>query len=307
MTRRDRFWTATALTTLAAAVISQAAASPAFAFKERWHKALVWSALPFVKESYRKQIAKIQDAMDEPLHVNYAGLDKWHFNDCDFAGASSNLASVYDDTVKALKSGKADKAAELFGRALHTAQDFYAHTNWIDLKPAGAESMTALIDSSAVNWKPIVPWTAIGNGPVAVSKTHPRPGNVTFVKVEPPDRARLRVLIDGVEHPVLISGEATWRMNCPEEAVIGHWDDRPGQCGGLAKDYPCREPARGFHAACTLALRQTYQEWCRLRTLAAADKDATKTLDTMLIAEKADAKICAEKAFLLPSFPGKCE
>jgi hypothetical protein len=245
--------------------------------------------------------------MDEPLHAMHAGVDKWHFNDCDFAGASTNLASVYDDTVKALESGNAEKAAKLFGRALHVAQDFYAHTNWIDLEPADTKGMPALIDSSAGNWPTIVPWQALANGIVPVSKTHPRPANLTFVKVEPPDRARLRVVIAGVEHPALISGEATGRMNCPQEATIGHWDDRPGQYGGLAKDYPCREPARSFHAACTLALRQTYQEWCRLRTLAAADPIATKTLNTMLIADDADAKICAEKAFLLPSFPGKCE
>jgi hypothetical protein len=281
------------------------ASGPALAFKERWHKAIIWSALSFVDVSYRSQIAAVQDEMDGSLC--YAGVDVWHFNDCDFSGASKNLAAVYEDTVAALKRGDANEAARLFGRALHTAQDFYAHTNWIDLKPPGRDRMTALVDTNDGPWQELVPWQRLPSQQriVPVSETHGRPKGVTIIATKPPNRATIGVSIGGVAHAALISGEATWRMNCPAEVAIGHWDSAE-QSRGLAKDYPCRDPARSFHAACTLALRQTYQEWCRLTTLASGDPAARQTLDGMVKDPGTAAKICADKRFLADDFSGGC-
>lgn len=41
--------------------------------------------------------------------------------------------SLIDELVGELKVGNGDKARKLLGRALHTLQDFYAHSNWVDL------------------------------------------------------------------------------------------------------------------------------------------------------------------------------
>jgi hypothetical protein len=280
----------------------------AFAFKVRWHKAILWSALSFVKADYRNEMAAVQDNMDGSPW--YGGRDIWHFNDCDFSGASSNINDVYGDVLAALRKKDAAKAAKLFGRILHTAQDFYAHTNWVDLKIPDQGQKKMIADANPGLWKEMKPWEPLWpQGVVPVSDKSDRPANVTLISTEPPNREHLRVRIGATEYPALISGAATLRMNCPKEATIGHWDGKE-QSGGLSKDYPCRDPAKSFQAACSMALRQTYQEWCRLKDLATADKDATakQTLEGMVedsvAARDKESKICSEKKYLEVDFGG---
>lgn len=283
----------------------------AAAFKERWHKAISWSALHFFKNEYLREIIAVQDEMDRVANLCLAGIDKWHFNDCDFEGASRNLAKVYEEILAALEKHDKPEAARLFGRALHAAQDFYAHSNWVELQGGKRAAEMPLVDESDGNWPTLSPWKPLANtGIIPVSETQPRPATVELPSPAAPDRSTLTVKLEGRDHPALISGEATLRLDCPEQVEIGHWDDRPGQSGGLAKDYPCRP---GFHAACTLALRQTYQEWCRLlgmaRAAATREPHALGALLEMVEESSAAmaAGICDRKLFRKPGFAGECK
>ena len=75
--------------TVAVMIVLMGPATFAHAFKEKWHRAIVSSALSFLKPPYLTLILKEQDAMDEKSDLEYAGVDRWHFNDCDFEGAST--------------------------------------------------------------------------------------------------------------------------------------------------------------------------------------------------------------------------
>ena len=59
----------------------------------------------------------------------------WHFYNERFADASERLVLLKDQVVTAVSGSSPDPelARELFGSALNTLQDFYSHTNWVEL------------------------------------------------------------------------------------------------------------------------------------------------------------------------------
>ena len=75
-----------------------------------------------------------------------------HFDNCKFLESSNNINSLYNQAVTALTTNPqptpADfsMAAEAFGQLLHTVQDFYSHTNWVELQWAG-QAPSSLIDA----------------------------------------------------------------------------------------------------------------------------------------------------------------
>jgi hypothetical protein len=58
-----------------------------------------------------------------------------HFDNCRFKESSSNINKLYRQIITELNSDAPDEDAiyEAFGHILHTSQDFYAHSNWIEL------------------------------------------------------------------------------------------------------------------------------------------------------------------------------
>lgn len=60
------------------------------------------------------------------------GHDEFHF-DNNLQGGLGYLENQRQLTRQALQNGEAGRAWAAFGRLTHTAQDFYAHTNYIDL------------------------------------------------------------------------------------------------------------------------------------------------------------------------------
>lgn len=56
-----------------------------------------------------------------------------HFDGESFAGGQAILVQAKKDVTKALRNGNGQAAREHLGAALHTLQDFYAHTNWVEL------------------------------------------------------------------------------------------------------------------------------------------------------------------------------
>ncbi|MBZ8135075.1 hypothetical protein [Afifella sp. IM 167] len=55
-----------------------------------------------------------------------------HFDNCDFPGGISHIADEWN-VIDQLADKHPDVALGAFGALLHTMQDFYAHSNWIEL------------------------------------------------------------------------------------------------------------------------------------------------------------------------------
>ena len=98
---------------------------------------------------------------------------KAHFDNCDFDAAIAYIGELYaeagryaDEAAKAKAAGNADamqKAALsaffAIGQTLHGVQDFYAHTNYVELQVGGVKAVTDI---------PLVlPWRAEGKARIA--------------------------------------------------------------------------------------------------------------------------------------------
>jgi hypothetical protein len=59
------------------------------------------------------------------------GHDEYHFDNNAFAQSRAYLDEQRALTLSSLRSGDAASALSAFGRLTHTAQDFYAHTNYV--------------------------------------------------------------------------------------------------------------------------------------------------------------------------------
>ncbi|KAF2687586.1 hypothetical protein K458DRAFT_485719 [Lentithecium fluviatile CBS 122367] len=57
-----------------------------------------------------------------------------HFDGENFAGGNAILVQAKINVTNALRNGDGEAARKYLGAALHTVQDFYAHTNWVELK-----------------------------------------------------------------------------------------------------------------------------------------------------------------------------
>lgn len=61
------------------------------------------------------------------------GHDHFHYDNNSFVAADAYLASQRRAVAEALAGGEAPAAWQAFGRLTHTAQDFYAHSNYVEL------------------------------------------------------------------------------------------------------------------------------------------------------------------------------
>lgn len=81
---------------------------------------------------------------------NQLGRHELHFDDNSFEKAYACMAEERARIQPALESGKPEAAWQAFGRLTHTAQDFYSHSNYVDLwiarHPEGRVPAAAQID-----------------------------------------------------------------------------------------------------------------------------------------------------------------
>lgn len=56
-----------------------------------------------------------------------------HFDGENFVGGQALLVQAKTNVISAVKNGDGEAARKFLGAALHTLQDFYAHTNWVEL------------------------------------------------------------------------------------------------------------------------------------------------------------------------------
>ncbi|MBD1194643.1 SwmB domain-containing protein [Vulcanococcus sp. Clear-D1] len=107
------------------------------------HNNNVSEALPFLNADALRNISTAQDAVDTIFSADQY-LSKNHFDNNNFTEAIRNINSQYSQIIIESVSNKGQligeglifreyKALRNFGRILHAVQDFYAHTNWIEL------------------------------------------------------------------------------------------------------------------------------------------------------------------------------
>jgi hypothetical protein len=153
-----------------------------------------------------------------------------HFDNEDFAGASARLVRLKGEVVALITADSPDGtgARKSLGRALHTVQDFYAHSNWVELGKSGfnpdlgrsifpgpGRSVKTCVDGFSGRLRPGL--TFLTSGWFSLLRCEPAPGKV-------------------------IHGDTA--MGC-DEATYGP---------GLAKDRPGRA---GFDAARSCAVQAT--------------------------------------------------
>lgn len=86
--------------------------------------------------------------VDQDLGINAQLVHAQHFDDSYFAEGAAHINSFYTTALHYALPQFFDptEVAKAFGAALHTIQDFYAHTNWVDVGETG------LIDSGLGYW-----------------------------------------------------------------------------------------------------------------------------------------------------------
>ena len=211
------------------------------------HENITREALSFLKPSILDDI----DGEHYQADTAYAAFSEYHFDGCEFFASTQKINELLSEAITSLNPNSPDlgNAPDAFGLLLHPVQDFYAHSNWVEL------GMPGLIDTSNGFWNELQPYELIGRTFVIQGEEIPngislsRSGAIVRVVVSAPrtePAGSYLGLITGTFGPDA----------CPDRIAMGH--DR------LNKD----DSSRPNHAAARArAVLQTTHEWCRLVNL----------------------------------------
>lgn len=223
-----------------------------------------------------------------------------HFDDCNFTGGSQVIRRSQAEAVAELDPSLASPEADLlairaWARSLHALQDFYAHTNWIEL---GGET---LVDRSLAAFSTLRPYSTVPSSGFIVVQGDPPKATAVARDVDAayPTNAVVTIKSGRKNGPGLISGTVDYEAGnfCPASVAMTHEE--------LNKDKSTlADRVEQHEAAKTMAILQTEHEWCRLRELTRkAWRDAGVARLDSWIAEGAVAPAC-EKQALQPRPPG---
>src|SRR5918998_2518421 len=112
--------------------------SPVNAFLPKIHSDINDKSLSFLKPDILHKINSGDEGAD---NIGEYGHREYHSTGCDFQGTTENINRLYDQIVSNIDDK--DAIAETFGLLLHPVQDFYAHSNWVEL------GRTDLLESSS--------------------------------------------------------------------------------------------------------------------------------------------------------------
>ena len=98
----------------------------------RYHEAITRQALADTFSSAALQSIVNANLRQDDLK-GQIGHDEYHFDNNAFERARTYLEVQRALVWEALSAGEAPAAWAAFGRLIHTAQDFYAHSNYVDL------------------------------------------------------------------------------------------------------------------------------------------------------------------------------
>ena len=225
------------------------------------HEDITATALSFL----RPELLSALQAANAATDVEFFFVNANHFDDCNFSGGSAVVQTSEAEAVSELDPS-APPAADLrairaFGHSLHAVQDFYAHTNWIEL---GGEE---LVDRTLGAFPTLSHYsTILSTGFVIVQGAKPKRAALTRDDDAPyPASAVVTVKLDKRRAPGLISGTVDYEAGdyCPHSVAMTHDElnkDKSTNAGRIEQ----------YEAAKTLAILQTEHEWCRLRELTRA-------------------------------------
>jgi hypothetical protein len=226
------------------------------------HEAITAVGLSFL----RPEILSAVQAANVATDIEFFFVNANHFDDCNFTGGSAVVASSQAEAVAALDPAglpiESDALAiRAFARSLHALQDFYAHSNWIEL---GGET---LVDSSLEPFPSLDPYSTIpSSGFVVIQGRKPKHASLSRDETASyPASAIVSAKVGKVRAPGLISGTVDYEEGnyCPDSVAMTHEElnkDKSTNVGRTAQ----------YEAAKALAILQTEHEWCRLHALTGA-------------------------------------
>lgn len=228
----------------------------------------------------RPDILSALQAANVATDVEFFLVNANHFDDCNFSGGSAVVSSSQAEAVAALDPAQAGPDSDLrairaFARSLHALQDFYAHTNWVEL---GGE---VLIDGSLGAFPSLKPYSTIpSSGFVVVQGRKPRHAALNRdEEAAYPASAVVEVKLRKTRAPGLISGTVDYEEGnfCPESVAMTHEELNKDKSTNVGR-------SQQHEAAKSLAILQTEHEWCRLRALTRASwgEPGVGRLDTWL-------------------------
>jgi len=224
------------------------------------HEAITDEGLSFLQPAILTSIRTANVSVD----TEFALVNANHFDDCNFSGGAAVIRRFQSAAVAALDPGGTPGAGDAqamlaFGQWLHTAQDFYAHSNWVEL---GGQS---LADDTLDLWAAWSEYETLApSGFRLVQGSPPQKTSVTRKEDAPyPEDAIVRVKRAQQQSPGVITGTVDYEPGdfCPPQVAMTHAE--------LNKDHSAT-PGRTkqFATARALAVEQTHHEWCRFVAMA---------------------------------------
>src|ERR671915_444979 len=223
---------------------------PVNAFMPEVHSDINDKSLSFLKPDILHKINSGDEGADNIEEFRHR---EYHSTGCDFQGTTENINRLYDQVVSSIDDK--DTMAKTFGLLLHPVQDFYAHSNWIEL------GRNDLIESSSDSKWPVLKPFQEYKGVIILQVCDQSKGehyDIPDGYTLDPDGKVVYVLTRDGTHPGLISATSSKsNANCPnEDMYITHYV--------MHKDSQSR---KGYDKARVLAEAQTINEWCRLQNL----------------------------------------
>lgn len=99
----------------------------------QYHKSLTRKALSERFSPSALETILVANIKQDDLLTGQIGHDEYHFDNNAFEKSYAFIEEQRALTISSLQDGDTSAAWSAFGRLTHTAQDFYAHTNYVDL------------------------------------------------------------------------------------------------------------------------------------------------------------------------------
>lgn len=223
------------------------------------HEHITQAALDFLRPEI---LAAITDA-NVSTDAEFALVNANHFDDCNFSGGSQVVSANQATAVQNLDPALGPEAEALailhFARSLHAVQDFYAHSNWIEL---GGQT---LVDRSLAAFPLLTAYAVIpSSGFVVVQGQKPKSSALTRDDDAAYPRSAVVTFRAGrTAKPGLISGTVDYEAgdDCPASVAMTHEELNKDKSTLVGRE-------QQYEAAKALAIAQSRHEWCRLNELA---------------------------------------
>jgi hypothetical protein len=118
--------------------------------KPKYHRSLTVQALsPYFGKNALETVV-VANLGQDAWYYQF-GHSHFHYDNNSFAAGNAYIDELRRSVMEALQRGQAVPARQFFGRLTHTAQDFYAHSNyialWRDSHPGAADEIDPLLAS----------------------------------------------------------------------------------------------------------------------------------------------------------------